>query len=94
MAHEIAAHKDNGRCLARTTGRHTLNRTLPKYLTDELPEMEYLLDPDVLPGLIDKALAFFNSLTNSELQGEQLWADRVAAIPHARPCGRAPRCRT
>ena len=50
-------------------------------MTDELPEMGFLLDPDVLPGLIDKALDFFKSLTNSELQGEQMWTDRVAALP-------------
>ena len=47
----------------------------------ELPEMGYLLDPDVLPALVDKAIGFFRSLTNSELQEEEIWGQRIAAIP-------------
>ena len=81
VAQEEAAHRENSRSHIRTTGRNTLNRTLPKWLQDELPEMGYLLDVDVLPTLIDKALGFFKSQTNSELQGEAIWAERVAAIP-------------
>ena len=81
VAHEEHAHKPNSRSGVRTTGRNTLDRTVPKWLQDELPEMGYLLDVDVLPTLIDKALGFFKSQTNSELQGEAIWAERVAAIP-------------
>ena len=81
VAQEEAAHRENSRSHIRTTGRNTLNRTLPKWLQDELPEMGYLLEVDVLPTLIDKALGFFKSQTNSELQGEAIWAERVAAIP-------------
>ena len=81
VAQEEAAHQANSRSLTRTTGRNTLNRTLPKYLTDELPEMGFLLDMDVLPSLIDKALAFFATQQNSELQAEDMWSARVAAIP-------------
>ena len=79
VAQEEAAHKKNSRSNIRTTGRNTLNRTLPKWLQDELPEMGYLLDIDVLPTLIDKALEFFSSQTNTELKGDEMWAQRIAA---------------
>ena len=81
VAQEEAAHRLGSRSRARTTGRNTLNRTLPKWVSDELPEMGYLLDPDVLPTLIVKALSFFESLKDAELQGQEIWSERVAAIP-------------
>ena len=81
VAQEEAAHKPGSRSGVRTTGRNTLNRTLPKYLADELPEMGNLVNIDVLPSLIVKALEFFDSLQDSELQGEDMWSARVEAIP-------------
>ena len=81
VAQEEAAHRENSRSHIKTTGRNTLYRTLPKWVQDELPEMGYLLDPDVLPALVDKAIGFFRSLTNSELQEEEIWGQRIAAIP-------------
>ena len=80
VAHEEAAHKENSRSKVKTTGRNTLYRTLPKYLTDELPEMGNLLDPDRLPALIQKALDFFTSLSDMELQGEDMWSERISAL--------------
>ena len=81
VAQEEAAHREGSRSGARTTGRNTLVRTVPKYIADELPEMGNLLDPDVLPSLIVKALAFFSSLVDAELQGQDCWSERVTALP-------------
>ena len=81
VAHEEHAHKPNSRSGVRTTGRNTLDRTVPKWLQDELPEMGYLLDVDVLPALITKAQSFFDKLADAELNGDEMWSERVAALP-------------
>ena len=75
-----AAHKPGTRSRIVTTGRNTLNRIVPKFLQDELPAMGYLLDINVLPSLIDKALSFFVTQQDRELGSEEMWSARVAAI--------------
>ena len=57
---EASAHGAHGRSRLSTTGCRSLQRTLPKYQEEELPEMGRLLDPDALVYMLEKAAVVFS----------------------------------
>ena len=58
---EVSAHGAHGRSRLATTGRRSLQRTLPKYQEEEREqrEMGKLLDPDALVVMLEQAAAVF-----------------------------------
>ena len=74
-AQEESANNLHGRNRIATTGRHSLQRTLPKYQQEELPEMGKLLDPVALVSMLEKASAVFSDVaavgfaTAAEVEG-------------------------
>ena len=61
-AQEDSSHGAHGRNRLSTTGRRSLQRTLPKYQQEELPEMGNLLDPVALVSMLEKAAAVFSDV--------------------------------
>jgi hypothetical protein len=56
-AQEESAHRANARDRLSTTGRLSLSREVPKWMTEELPIIGRLMDPEALEELVGVVLA-------------------------------------
>ena len=61
-AQEDSSQSAHRRNRLSTTGRRSLQRTLPKYQQERLPEMGNLLDPVALVSMLEKAAAVFSDV--------------------------------